>query len=120
MKPEYADRILSGEKKFEFRKSIFKNDLVKTVVIYATMPVGKVVGEFEIEEVLSERPSQLWEATKAYAGITKVFFEQYFHGRDTGYAIRVKTVKRYRRPLDLAGCGNTSLRSHPKGQFKRC
>jgi predicted porin len=21
---------------------------------------------------------------------------------------------------DLTGCGNTSLRSHPKGQFKRC
>lgn len=101
IKPEYADRILSGEKRFEFRKSVFKNEQVKTVVIYATMPVGKVVGEFEVGNIIKERPSKLWSSTKAYSGITKAFFEEYFKGRDAGYAISVKTAKRYAKPLDL-------------------
>lgn len=101
IKPEFADRILSGEKRFEFRKAVFKNDSVKTVVIYATLPVGKIVGEFDIEEVLEARPSKLWKATRAYSGITKAFFEQYFNGREKGYAIRVKTATRYHEPLDL-------------------
>ncbi|ALP62368.1 ASCH domain-containing protein [Paraburkholderia caribensis] len=101
IKPEYADRILSGEKKFEFRKSVFKNEHVKTVVIYATMPVGKVVGEFDVGSIIKERPSKLWSTTKAYSGITKAFFEEYFRGREAGYAISVKTARRYAKPLDL-------------------
>ncbi|MDD8572078.1 ASCH domain-containing protein, partial [Escherichia coli] len=44
IKPEYAESILSGKKKYEFRKNIFRNKNVDTIVIYATMPVGKVIG----------------------------------------------------------------------------
>lgn len=101
IKPEYADRIFSGEKKFEFRKAVFKNSEVTTVVIYATMPVGKVVGEFEIDAIIKERPSKLWQITSEFSGITKDFFESYFHGRKAGYAIRVKKATRYEEPQDL-------------------
>lgn len=101
IKPEYADRILSGEKRFEFRKALFKKSDVKTVVIYATLPVGKVVGEFEIGEILNESPSKLWRSTREHSGITKSFFEKYFRGRKAGYAIGVKAAIRYETPLDL-------------------
>lgn len=101
IKPEYADRIFNGEKKFEFRKAMFKNSNVTTVVIYATMPVGKVVGEFEIDEIIKDCPSKLWKITKSFAGITQDFFESYFDGRDAGYAIGVKKAIRYEKPLDL-------------------
>ncbi|SUF92800.1 bacteriophage protein [Salmonella enterica] len=73
IKPEFAESILEGEKRFEFRKTIFRNKDVKTVVIYATMPVGKVIGEFDIADILSSEPSDLWKATKKYAGITLFF-----------------------------------------------
>lgn len=102
IKPEYAEKILIGEKHFEFRKAIPKIQGVKTVVIYATMPVGKVVGEFEIAEFISASPSKLWETTSEFSGITKRFFCEYFQGRKTAYAIRVKKVKRYKVPLDLS------------------
>jgi predicted transcriptional regulator len=32
-------------KKYEFRKVVFKNPKVKTVVVYASSPVQKVIGE---------------------------------------------------------------------------
>ncbi|OTQ00605.1 hypothetical protein B5S43_08290, partial [Gilliamella apicola] len=57
IKPEFVEKILSGEKKYEFRKKLFKRQSVKTIVIYATMPIGKVVGEFDIDHVISDEPN---------------------------------------------------------------
>ena len=61
IKPEYAESILSGKKKYEFRKNIFRNKNVDTIVIYATMPVGKVIGEFKVGDILALSPSELWD-----------------------------------------------------------
>ncbi|ELE9015194.1 ASCH domain-containing protein [Enterobacter cloacae] len=101
IKPEYAESILSGEKKYEFRKSIFKNKNVDTIVIYATMPVGKVIGEFKVGDILALSPSELWDKTKIHAGITRSFFNDYFHKREKAFAISVKSPKRYKSPVDL-------------------
>ncbi|NXZ87925.1 ASCH domain-containing protein [Serratia fonticola] len=101
IKPEYAERILSGEKKYEFRKSIFKNKNVDTVLIYATMPVGKVIGEFKVGDILALSPSELWDITKVHAGITRAFFNDYFDKRDKAFAISVESPKRYSYPVDL-------------------
>ena len=38
IKPEFANKIFEGTKRFEFRKSIFKKE-VKTVVVYASSPL---------------------------------------------------------------------------------
>ncbi|WP_159281486.1 ASCH domain-containing protein [Rahnella variigena] len=101
IKPEFAERILDGEKRFEFRKSIFRKENIDTVVIYATMPVGKVIGEFEIGEIISSEPCELWKTTKKYAGISRGFFDSYFSERDIGFAIGVKNPIRYDTPLHL-------------------
>lgn len=101
IKPEYAEKILSGTKHYEFRKAIPKDPKVTTVIIYATKPVGMVVGEFDIEEFLSEAPSNLWNITSNFAGISKKFFCQYFRGRKTAYAIKVRNARRYDKPLEL-------------------
>jgi len=101
IKPEYAERILSGEKKFEFRKSVFKNKNVDTVIIYATMPVGKIIGEFKVGDILMYSPAELWNKTKTYAGISHKFFEDYFDSREKAFAISVKNPKRYVSPLNL-------------------
>jgi len=75
-KPEFADKILSGDKRYEFRKVLFKKN-VDTIVIYATMPVGKIIGEFKVEDILQDKPASLWDRTKEYSGITQGFFNQY-------------------------------------------
>lgn len=61
IKPEYAEQILKGRKKFEYRKSIFKNSKVDTVIIYATMPIGKVIGEFKVGNIISLTSRELWK-----------------------------------------------------------
>ena len=105
IKPEYASKILSGEKRFEFRKVGFSNPDVNTVVIYATRPVGKVVGEFEVARIYHDSPSKIWEKTKAYAGVNKKFFDAYYQGRSNAVAIAVGRVVKYERPFDLNELG---------------
>jgi len=101
IKPEYANKILTGEKKFEFRKIGFNNKKINTVVIYATKPVGKVIGEFEVLEVHSGAPKTIWEKTKRHAGIDKIFFDSYYNGRSKAFAIAVGDVTRYEEPVEL-------------------
>jgi predicted transcriptional regulator len=101
IKPKYAELILEGEKKYEFRRSIFKNPSVKKVVIYASSPISKVVGEFEIEDILSLNLAELWKHTMEHSGIDKEFYDSYFLGKDIGHAIKVKSVKRYSKHKEL-------------------
>lgn len=100
--PEHAEKILAGEKMFEYRRKIFKRQDVSSVVIYATHPVGRVVGEFEISEVVSDEPTSVWRQTSRSSGIESCLFDQYFSGCNVAYAIGVKCAKRYREPLPLS------------------
>ena len=101
IKPEFADKIFSGEKKYEFRRSIFKNQSVKKIIVYASSPVQKVIGEFEIESILDGTPTWLWEQTWKHAGISEDFFFAYFKEKENGYAIKVTKVFKYKEPLCL-------------------
>lgn len=101
IKPEFAFKIFEGKKKFEFRKVIFKNPNVKTVVVYASSPVQQVIGEFEIENILSSDPNDIWKQTKKDSGISEDFFYEYFADREIAHAIKIKKTKKYRRPLDI-------------------
>ncbi|GCE90268.1 ASCH domain-containing protein [Acetobacter sp. DmW_136] len=93
IKPIFVERILSGEKIFEYRKKIFDASRVNSVIIYATMPVGKIVCEFDIERVIEEHPKKLWEKTHHGAGISKDFFDSYFNERSVGFAIEVGNIR---------------------------
>ena len=100
IKPEFAEKIFNGTKKYEFRRTVFKDPSVKTIVVYASSPVQKVIGEFEIEFILNCELKMLWEKTKEFSGITEKFFFDYFVSKDKGYAIKVKkTNAAIRRPL---------------------
>ena len=101
IKPEFAKLIFEGTKKFEFRKSIFKNSDITTVVVYASSPLQKVIGEFEIESIINERLNTLWEKTRDYAGIDKSYFYQYFAAKEEGYAIKIKKATKYEKYLSL-------------------
>lgn len=102
IRPEYVERILSGEKTYEYRRRIFKHPGVDTLVIYATMPVGKVVAEAGIVTILESTPEDIWERTGRHAGISEDRFRAYFHGCGTAYAIGLRDVHAFARPLTLA------------------
>ena len=53
---------------------MFKKE-VESILVYSTKPVGKIVGELLIEEILIDRPESLWLATSNYSGISNNFFQ---------------------------------------------
>ena len=81
IKPEFALRIFDGSKKYEYRRIIFKRREVETVVVYASDPIRRIIGEFDISEILHEELEQLWAQTCNHAGITKTRFMEYFENR---------------------------------------
>ncbi len=101
IKPEFAYKIFDGTKKFEFRKAIFKNESIKTVIVYASSPIQQVIGEFEIEKIINYDIDTLWALTQAYSGISEAFFYQYFADREDGYAIQIKKTRKYKYPKCL-------------------
>ncbi|MBD2105530.1 hypothetical protein [Nodosilinea sp. FACHB-13] len=101
IKPEFAERIFSGEKKYEFRKTLFKSSSVKKIVVYASSPVKKIIGEFEIDCILSLKVDELWLKTCQHSGISKDFYDYYFDGKCIGHAIKIKNTVRYFKPKDL-------------------
>lgn len=105
IKPEYAEKILNGTKKFEFRKASFAAEVVEKVIIYATKPVGKVVGEFKVSHIHIDKPSAIWKKTKIHAGINKKFFDEYYRDKEFAVAIEVDCVTKYETPFVLSELG---------------
>jgi len=101
IKPEFAFKIFEGKKRFEFRKVIFKNPNVKTIVVYASSPVQRVIGEFDIDNILTSDPTEIWRLTKKYSGISEDFFYRYFADREIAHAIKIKNIKKYKQQLHL-------------------
>ena len=98
--PEYAERILIGSKKYEFRKKL-ANKPVNKILIYSTTPIMKVVGEVEVVKTISSSPSALWEHTKKFAGISRDKFRKYFKGCKVAYAYELGKVIQYNPPKGL-------------------
>ena len=99
IKPEFTQRIFEGTKRYEFRKAVYANRAVQTVVVYVTQPVGRIIGEFDVDGIVEATPGCLWVETHAYAGITRDLFDAYFEGLDRAFAIRVGETRRYDTPL---------------------
>lgn len=101
IKPQFAKAIFSGEKLFEFRKKAFKQMPIGKIYVYASRPIGVVIGEFEVDKIISDSPEKLWLATKDGAGINKQYFDKYFDGKSYAIAIKVGNKKLYKEPLSL-------------------
>ncbi len=102
--PEHVENILNGTKKYEYRKIAAKKD-ISSIIIYETTPVKRIVAEAEIIDVLMFTPEELWEQTKDASGIDKVFFDEYFKGREVAYAYKLGKVKKYETPKTLLEYG---------------
>lgn len=104
IKPEYVESIMNGEKRFEFRKVACKRTVDK-IVIYSTFPVMQVVGEAEVEEVSVDSPEVIWNKTKAKAGISKTFFDDYYKDKTKAIAYKLNNIVKYDKPLKLEKFG---------------
>lgn len=100
VKPKYVRAILSGEKKYEFRRTLFKRKDVQKIYIYCNSKVKKIVASFEVGEVIDGTPEEIWKECSRSGGIDELDFFRYFEGRQRAYAIRIAELKEFDVPLD--------------------
>lgn len=111
IKPEFVERIFSGDKKFEFRRRVALCNVDK-IVIYATRPICAVVGAVDVCGIISGTPDDVWARTCNAAGIDRGFFDSYFSGENMAYAYKLGHVLRFDVPRPLSDFG---VRTAPQG-----
>jgi predicted transcriptional regulator len=104
--PGYADAILDGRKRVEFRKRSLAVD-VSTVLMYATAPVKRIVGEFTVDRTLTTSPEELWGAVGSVGVIDEASYTAYFAGFHTATGILVSAPRRYHVAIPLAALDPT-------------
>ena len=99
IKPIYANEILAGEKKVEFRKKIFKKE-IERIYIYSSMPKKMIVGYFTFNQIDEDSPKKLWEKYKDIGGINETDFFDYFKGYKKGFSIIIDKVEKFEEEID--------------------
>ena len=100
IKPEYVDKIFSGEKKYEYRKRMCK-EKIDRIIVYSSFPIQKIVGELIIKRVLYDKKSKIWNKTNRYGGITKTKYDKYFENCNYAVAYEIEKAILYDKQKDL-------------------
>ncbi len=88
--PGYAAKILSGEKRLEFRRS-WAVTPVDLLVIYATAPVQRVVALAEVGQVIRGSKTKLWKLSQDEGGgISRRKLFAYLDGKREGVALQLR------------------------------
>jgi predicted transcriptional regulator len=94
VRPQYAAKILDGEKTVELRRRFPDSGSVgATVFIYSSSPIRAIVGRAKIKDVQKLSVSEIWKAHSDAACISRKDFYRYFSGVKFGFAIMLAAVK---------------------------
>lgn len=104
IKPEYVEKILSGQKRYEFRKFHCRPD-IDTIIIYSTSPVKQVVAEVKMIGILEGNLSEIWQKTKDLAGLSETMFFAYYKNKEKATAYQLGEVTVYDTPKTLSDYG---------------
>ncbi|MEE9432116.1 MAG: hypothetical protein V3V16_13790 [Melioribacteraceae bacterium] len=99
IKPIYAQAIMAGTKKVEFRKKIFKRQ-VDRIFVYSSSPQKKIIRLFRIAEIIEDNPSKLWTKFNRVGGIEKNDFFSYYKNSKTGFSIKIHDVEKFEKEID--------------------
>ncbi len=100
IKPKHVQKIISGKKKYELRKAIFKDRSIPDIYIYSSSPVKKIIGKFKVGKILEDHPENLWKQLNQYSGLNKKDFFKYFSGKNKGFAIEITDFELFKESID--------------------
>lgn len=104
IKPEFVDAILTGKKKYEYRKVKCKKP-IDIIVIYSSSPQMKVVAEVEVRCIISGTPDEIWKKTHTDSGINKIFYDDYYNNSNIAYAYQLGKIKKFTKSKSLKDYG---------------
>lgn len=103
IKPEYATRIMSGEKTVELRRRFPYGTVTGArMYVYASAPIQAVVGFSVIKTVDRISPDEIWKKYSSVSCIKRDDFVAYYAGSEVGYVLVLDEVTNFRKPVPLA------------------
>jgi len=117
LRPEFANKIISGVKTVEFRRTRPSVEEGRPVILYAATPLMCIVGVGYIEKVVSASPTRLWEMFGSDGGISRERFRRYFYGLSRGHAITLTDVEGLDRVVELSEIRNSLPGFQPPQAF---
>jgi len=99
IRPKFAEAILSGKKKCEFRKAAFPKD-VDLVIIYCSKNVGKIIGWFRVKRCRTGKPEDLWRLHELDGGVSKNEFDEYYSDSNSAVCLEIRCAHRLDPPID--------------------
>jgi predicted transcriptional regulator len=97
--PIIGRRIMSGRKKYEYRRSIFRKP-VNRIYLYLSSPERKIVGYFMYQGHLEGTVQEIWEATKDVSAATEAAYLDYFKNTNKAFAIKIDAFISFDTPID--------------------
>ncbi|MGV3597978.1 MAG: ASCH domain-containing protein [Bacteroidota bacterium] len=118
LKKVYADRILSGSKTIELRKSTPKVKHGDIVVLYTTSPTKSVVGVAKVNEVYIDSPDKIWNDHELHLGIGREDFNKYFYNSKKAVGIELQDVQTLAKEITLEQIKNVFPNFTPPQTFR--
>ena len=87
------------------------------MIIYATQPLGAVIGSARIADVQEGAPNDIWASYAAQMGISRAEFDNYLSGTNTAYVLVLVDVQRLEVPLTLEDMRAT-VDFHPPRSYR--
>jgi predicted transcriptional regulator len=101
IKPEFADRLLSGEKTVEVRRRFNGRWCGARVALYASSPQRALIGEATIRGIEAAPPNQIWESHKERIGCSLEELRAYSGNASEIFAIELKDITPYAAKMPL-------------------
>jgi predicted transcriptional regulator len=96
IRPRFAEAILDGRKLVELRRRRPPFVPGTLVLIYASSPLRRVVGWFEVGEVVAAAPGALWQQVGGGSSVSRKEFDTYFAGCEQAFAVSIAASGRLR------------------------
>jgi predicted transcriptional regulator len=102
LRPRFAEMLMDGRKKVEIRRRFHTKWIGCRVSVYATKPLGSIVGDAVIGDVVQGTAQEIWDSFGGEMGCEYTEFESYIRGCESVYAIRMTDVNPYLHPVPLS------------------
>ncbi|MBQ4441882.1 MAG: ASCH domain-containing protein [Bacteroidales bacterium] len=112
VKPEYAYKLISGEKDIELRKTKPNVRQGDYVIIYASAPEKAIIGFGIIKGLILCSPKEMWVSYSDRLGIDEQRFLSYYENSNKSVGIELEKIKAI-NPIGLEELRSFAPNFHP-------
>lgn len=101
IKPEYADKIIKGEKTVEIRRRFSDKWEGANILIYSSNPVQGIIGEAKISKIVKRNPNDIWFEFGGAIGCDRETFFKYSEGTEKISALLLTDIRPFNMEIPI-------------------